>query len=280
VDLEPARRLLLEAWPELSPPTGAATPKVRSTGDTPRGDVRAAIEAFDRGRGEGRDLESLFRDLERDLELESEEYDPDAIDGAPAPDFPGVVGAMVDEFLWEFAQEHGAEAARQLSALQIFARFGQHIGVFENLGAHDLLLFAALWLPERGGLESAEQAREVLQALKRFCEWSQSNHDLPLLDAYNAQLAPLEATLPRVVRANTLRGDQAAAPDRGQLFEIVETEPSRATLRDRSGSQYTARLPQQLAPLLTPGDWVRASLHDEAADVHCCYPPQVAALAP
>jgi hypothetical protein len=278
VDLAQARVLLLEAWPALAAPT---VPRKRSDpAPARRGDVRSAIDAFDRGRDAGRDLEELFRELERDLELEPEEIDPDAIDGAPAPDFPGVVNAMVEEFLWEVEREHGANEARQLAPISKFAQFGAHIGVFENMGAHDLLLFAAVWLPERGGLRDADQASAVLSALKRFCAWSQESQDVALLDAYSGHVEPLEPALPRLIEANALRDEATSDPSRGVLYEFLRRDGTRATLRDRQGDEHQLELDSKLAGKLEPGDWLRASVEGDVARVHCCYPPQMAQLAP
>jgi hypothetical protein len=282
VDLEQARRLLLEAWPALANPSPrAASNAAPQRKDAVRGDVRAAMEAFDRGREAGRDLEELFRELERDLELESEEIDPDAIDGAPAPDFPGVVAAMVQEYVWETEREQGPAAARAAAPLAKFAEFGENIGVFENLGAHELLLFTALWLPERGALSSAAEARAVLSALQRFCDWTQETQDIALGDAYREHIAGLELLLPRVIEANARRAGASSDPERGALYQLLTLEVGAARVRDRRGDELDVRLERGLAELLAPGDWLRMSVDDSGlAQVHCCYPPQVAALAP
>lgn len=290
VDLEQARRVLLAAWPALAQraslggapavermsraPTRVADPKA------PRGDVRAAMEAFDRGRDAGRDLEELFGELERDLELEPEEFDPDAIDGAPAPDFPGVVAAMVGEFLWETECEQGAEAGRAMAPIAKFAQFGENIGVFDNIGAHELLLFATVWLPERGELETAEQAIAVLAALERFCAWAQATQDVGLHDAYRAQVAPLEHALPRIIGANALRPAGSRDPQRGAMYEVLELDGDTVLLRDRHGHEQRGQISGELAARLESGDWLRASVEEPVAVVHCCYPAQVAQLAP
>jgi len=281
VDLEQARRLLLEAWPALANPQRAAPTVASQRKDAVRGDVRAAMDAFDRGRDAGRDLEELFRELERDLELESEEIDPDAIDGAPAPDFPGVVAAMVQEYVWETEREHGPDAARAAAPLAKFAQFGENIGVFENLGAHELLLFAALWLPERGALTSADEARAVLSALQRFCDWTQETQDIALGDAYREHLAGIELLLPRLIEANAQRDGASSDPERGALYELLALEGVAGRVRDRRGDELDVGLPSGLAARLAPGDWLRMSIDDAGrALVHCCYPPQVARLAP
>lgn len=291
VDLEQARRVLLDAWSVLAPSEGGGAAKreraprtdasgARAGADAPRRDARAAIEAFDKGREAGRDLDELFGELERDLQLEPEEIDPDGIDGAPAPDFPGVVSAMIQEFLWETERESGPDAARALAPITKFAQFGANIGVFDNLGAHELLLFAAVWLPERGELESPEQATAVLHALERFCAWAQETQDVALHDAYRAQIAALEASLPRLTSANALRAAGSRDPERGAMWEVLALERDVATLRDRQGQEHRARLDPRLAGCLAAGDWVRASFDTSQAFVHCCYPAQVAQLAP
>jgi len=297
VDLESARRTLLVAWPSLA--QGDAQQLEARRVDPPRApsngraiDVRAAIEAFDRGRRGGCDLRQLFRDLERDLGLESEHgeeesaLDEDAAASAVdagssdesaadlAPDFPGVVGAMVEEYLWDREREHGAERAAEHASLRKFATFGEGIGVFENIGARELLLFAAVWLPERGDLRGAADARGVLEALRAFCTWAEELHEVPLLAAYRASAGLLEESLPRITEANlhVVRGDDFAA---GRVVEFL----GGSTIADRHGHRHDVRLDPALQPLLEPGDRLRAETRERGeVRVFCCYPPESAAV--
>lgn len=274
VDLELARRVLQEAWIVLSLNEHAPAPAEEE--HKPTADAQAAIEAFDRGRREGRDLETLFRELERDLELEPESYDPDGIDGAPAPDFPGVVAAMVEEFLWETGRVQGESAAREAAPVRAFGDFGAEYGVFENLGGRELVLFAAVWLPERRLLKSADDARRMLAALRAFCAWSQENQDVALLDAYEREVATLERSLPRLVEAQ-----RWCRPDNGQasqVFEVTSTEGAFPSVRDARGDELTVEIEPRLADVLQPGDRLRARRNGARLDVFCCYPPESAAL--
>ena len=270
IDLERARSVLFDAWCVLSD-----TSSERSTtrnGSAPR-DPRAAIEAFDRGRDAGRDLETLFRELENDLDLEAESVDPDANDGAPAPDFPGVVGAMVEEFLWETERSRGADAAQRLAVIRAFSEFGAGHGVFENLGARDLILFASVWLAERGQLRNAAEARAMLAALREFCAWAQDSQDVELLRAYDEHLPPLEESLPRLVEANRWCLDGSGR--RSEVFECVEVNRASARLRDHHGEEFLAALDSRVLAALRAGDRLRgARSANGACDVFRCYPAE------
>lgn len=276
MDLDVARRVLLDAWAVLAASDDDAT---AASDDSPRGpqDARAAIEAFDAGRRAGKDLETLFRELERDLDLESETYDPDGIDGAPAPDFPGVVGAMVEEFLWELGRTQGESAALEASAVRAFGEFGADYGVFENLTGRELVLFTSVWLPERKLLRSADEVRRMLHALREFCAWSQENHDVALLDAYEKAIPPMERALARLVEAQRwCRSDGGQA---STLYEVADLDGPRPTLRDAYGTSFTADLEPRLAAALEVGDRLRARrVEGGRVDVFCCYPQQSASI--
>ena len=274
VDLELARRVLQEAWLVLSRPDGGIVPDEEERASA--ANAQAAIEAFDRGRREGRDLETLFRELERDLEIESDTYDPDGIDGAPAPDFPGVVAAMVEEFLWETGRVRGEAASREVAMVRAFGDFGADYGVFENLGGRELVLFAAVWLPERKLLKTPDEARRMLAALRAFCAWSQENQDVALLDAYDREVATLERSLPRLVEAQRwCRADNGQA---SQVYEVTSLEGAHPSVRDTRGDEFQVELEPRLADALQPGDRLRARRSGARLDVFCCYPPESGAL--
>jgi hypothetical protein len=324
VDLDGARRVLILAWPRLAAPEVA--PELRGLGlaadavepttedeqaevEPPQSlaraqragrssrDVRSAIEAFDRGRSAGRDLDELFKELERELELdeeeraarggsdeeaESEDEDSDgatADESAPAtaealaPDFPGVVGAMVEEFLWETNSQGGA-------LLRLFAEFGADIGVFENVGAHQLLVFTTIWLPERGALQTPDDVRRMLDVLQAFCAWCEEVHDVPLLAAFRSVLGGIDVALARIAHANRARSDERDL-QRGEMFEVVALGRAQVTVCDSRGNVHDARLDARIAEHLLVGDRLRATRSAQGAlEVHCCYPAEVARLEP
>lgn len=272
VDLEIARRLLLAAWVEIGQRASAGSESETPSANQER-DVRAALEAFDRGRAEGRDLERLFAQLERDLGLEAEEDEPLDV----VPDFPGVVGAVVEEFLWEAAREHGADAARAYEPIRQLAEFGQSIGVFENLGARQLLTFASVWLPERGGLADAGAARAALVALRAFCEWAAEGQGLELDDDFRSRLDALDESLPRIADANRFVDTGAGG---GALFEVKQVGgDGTLELADAHGALRRAAASRELAARLVVGDRVRALAGPDArATILRCYPRECASV--
>ncbi|MBI5431959.1 MAG: hypothetical protein HZA52_03905 [Planctomycetes bacterium] len=275
VDLEPARRLLLAAWIELAATPAAEPP--RSEPELPSAaeerDVRDALAAFDRGRSEGRDLEKLFADLERDLGLED---DDDAASDA-APDFPGVVGAVVEEFLWETEREQGTDAARALAPIRKLADYGQGIGVFENLGVRDLLTFAAVWLPERGELGGPDDARASLAALRAFSAWANERQGVELVESFRVALDALDESLPRITDAN--RFVEVRPDATGVLYEVKELGAGGAcVLADAYSGLRREVLRQELAARLAVGDRVRAIAESGKLAILRCYPPESAAV--
>jgi hypothetical protein len=276
VDLAAARAALLEVCvgfaradaPPLSPEEPAETAREK--------DVREAMEAFDRGRAEGRDLEELFRDLERDLGLDEDESSEEDL----APDFPGVVQAMVEEYLWELEIREGEPHAQAQAGLRAFGTFGADIGVFENLTRRDLLVFASIWVPEFAELADGRAAAALLQALEDFCAWCTAQHDFDLKSEFDAELTDVHAALPRLIDARPWF-TASEGPGQGTLWLVRAVEGQALTLVDSAGADRVVRVEPGLAAQLRADDWLRgASAENGAFEVYCAYPPQSARLRP
>lgn len=275
VDLEGARRLLVRVWSRSARVLGPAGGGSAKDGDGGV-DARAALEAFERGRRAGADLETLFRALEEDLELEPGSDEEDH----PAPDFPGVVGAMVEEFLWETGLNEGEDVARRREVLRPLGRFGASIGTFDNLSARDLLQFTSFWLLEERVLESGAQARDLVEALRAFCGWAEEAHELPLLRDFESTLDGLEQSLPRVVEANRSLGRAARDPgDTGELLTFLGEHGGLASVRDGSGLEHRVRVRGPWLDHVEQGDPMRGRVQiDDSLSVFCCYPPEATQL--
>ena len=157
------------------------------------------------------------------------------------PTSPGVVGAVVDEYLWELGRERGAEAQHERALLGRLSNFAAPIGLFEELAGPALGLFAAVWLPERGELSGAVEARALLEALRGFCAWVETAHEVPLEAAYAEHVAPLEDELPRIAEANRLlRTGPERLTDPGAWFAIRAVHPGRLALEDERGMPATS----------------------------------------
>jgi hypothetical protein len=143
-----------------------------------------------------------------------------------------------------------------------------------------------VWLPEQGELCDAEEARALLAALRDFCAWVETAHEVPLAAAYGEHVTPLEEALPRIAEANR---HLPAASGRGSSgwFAITSVGPGRLTLEDERGRSAPCSVPAELARELRAGDMVRASsavspsavsMGGELA-VLCAYPARARDLA-
>ena len=122
--------------------------------------ARKALAKFDAGREAGRDLDELFAELEADLGVELDDDDnlmsiPDV---APfdSEDFPGAVGALVQEFLWDaarLAQVPLDTFAHTQRDLELFVQFAAFLVNADELSKRHIELFLGRWIWEEGRLE-------------------------------------------------------------------------------------------------------------------------------
>ena len=280
VDLERARRSLLALWTAARQGSPGSSESPESRADTDAnvasaqdGDARAALDAFDRGRAEGRDLDELFRELADELGVEAPVDDDEA---SGPPDFPGVVGAMIEEFRWEVGREQGAAAVERLDGLEHLARWGADLGVFENLGPRDLLDFAGRWLLDQGHLADGREARTVLDALASFCQWCEEQHAHPLWTGFETLWQQLSASVPRLVEAR--RHMEPRTPD-VRPCDVLAVGENEVVLRDDAGDELRGALPEGLRSLIVAGDLVHAARDDQGIlHLATCYPGELREL--
>lgn len=302
VDLEGARRALIAAWELVSggsESSAATSPREElraAGGERPREDADAearlaAIRSFEAGRASGGDPGQLIESLQRDLGIAPGDESGEA--DQPAPDFPGVVGAMIEEMRWELGATEAGVSPKTLEPLSHLAAFAKPIGVFEELRGRDLFQFATFWLQEKRALDSDEEAERLVEALRIFCEWSLDAQEVDVGSEFLDALDGLKSSLPRVRRANdAISAESRVAADdetedAGELYEIVELDEQAAeTFEDSgdrvltaSGDEITVILEDELREHLEPRDRVRATVQLSGhTRVHCCYPPESAAL--
>lgn len=280
IDLDAARARLIELWGAWRSTSllgqRAARPKAPGRArDTvaPRDAVAQALAKFDEGREAGGNLEELFRALEDDLGLDPV---PDGDDAEEAPDFPGVVGAVIEEFLWEIGREQGEAVARRHASLRKLGEYATSVGVIDNLTERHLLEFAARWVLDRQALPDAEAARDLVTALGAFCRWCEETQDLPLLGGFGPALEGLERSLPRLVELRQRHGGRPLQD--GDVFTFARTRDGQPLLVDRQGEPHEVQLEEGLE-LLREGDVVQARIGpDGSTAVGACYPPELLAL--
>ncbi len=323
VDLGEARVALLLAWQHMgraASAVGAPGPAAAPSPDAPETeaetDVRRAVAELDQRLQAGQDVLACFDELERTLGLDAlPDPEEDEVDSASArrrpgagrdageddglegedpsdtelgesskvPDFPGVVGAMVEEFLWEQETLGSALDPTQTQCLRLFAHIERELGVFEELALSNVLRFAVFWLPERGALGGEAEALAALDALERFCRWSEEQHALTQFAGAADKLADLRPGLARATVANRVCGAghanaQADDGETGELFEFRTATRGRARLRDSHGDELEFQADPEVLRWLQPGDRLRASHADGSLRIHRCYPPQIAQL--
>ena len=315
VDLGLAQRQLLLAWQHFGERALVQREEVsEEVDDVADGDevdeVRRAVAELDRSLRSGQEVNSSFDELERalgldevqdeedlaarrealaELENDDEEEAEEVLEeGDRVPDFPGVVGAMVEEFLWEAEVLATPWSTPQADLLRLFAKLERNLGVFEELSRRDVMRFATFWLPESGALGSADRADAALDVLVAFCLWAEETHALPHLEGSHEQLVELRDNLRRVTAANQSLGrspnlsELGQRPDEraGELYELLaDLGQGRARVRDARSRVHELRTNTETMRLLEAGDRFRASLDDERLVIHCCYPPEIAQLA-
>lgn len=276
VDLEVARRALAELWTAAAPSAAMPAPEAGapSEPDEEPGELAAAaLRRFDEGRARGEDLEQLFRELERDLDVASPS---DEDEGEPTPDFPGVVGAIVEEYLWDRERERGTAESAARELLRELSRYASGIGVFEELGPRELLDFAARWLLEDSSVTDEADARSLLASLADFCRWVEERHAHPLWTAFEPQWRALAEAVPRLapVRAALDRGRE---PDPG-AWSVRAVDGTHAVLASDEGRERRVDLAPSVLAQLRPGDLVRVVTRPDGLRLARVYPGVVREL--
>ena len=254
--------------------------------DSPGGDspsetgrsVRAALADFDAGRAAGKDIETLFGQLEADLDLASIDSGESNEEGAP--DFPGVVGAMLAEFRWEAQRERGEELEPAgWKLLDAFAEANESVGIFEDLPAESLLAFVTRDALDGDLLESQDDAQHLLGAMDAFAAWCDEHHGLELAQDFRARLGGLSQNLPRLTAARKALG--AGAQPGGSLFEVALVGGARLSLRaipeggaPEELSECEVQVPEPVARHLQSGDFVRVKNASSTGELIGVHPPE------
>ncbi|MDF1797865.1 MAG: hypothetical protein P1V81_01710 [Planctomycetota bacterium] len=225
LDLADVRTRLLLLWRSLHDPhsgvesTHELTPAVRlddEDGPSPEA-IRAALERFDAARQAGGDVDALFAVLETELGLE---VDADADDHL-VPDFPGVLGALVQEYLWDGARLAEVDLDEFVAAnrdLELFVQFGAFLGIAEELELRHLRVFLGRWLWEQVSVLSGERDLGAIgTALEAFLVWMGEHHGHSVGDGVEDLFEIFQAEQARVLQLN-----QSLAESVGDLVAARE----------------------------------------------------------
>lgn len=242
---------------------------------------KEALAKFDAGREQGKDVELLFKELEATLDVIDDE---EADEPTKVPDFPGVLGALCQEFLWDGARLAEVELeifSEQHKCLELFIQYGSFIGLAEELSANHIALFLSRWLWEAprdsGGEYDFEQLGSSLEA---FCIWLEANHGLvELWDEAKDLVAGASQHLGRLQRLNRAlqEGEMDQANNAWELMEYVGEPESQTGELHRwtlsSGETLEAKPPAALAGKgLASGDLLLGQLQGDELVATRVYP--------
>lgn len=193
-----------ESTLELTP----ATRIEEEDGPTPEA-IREALARFDDARQAGGDVDALFAALEAELGLEIDDDSDDHL----VPDFPGVLGALVQEYLWDGARLAGIELDDFVAAnrdLELFVQFGTFLGVAEELELRHLRVFLGRWLWEQVSVLSGERdLAAIATALEAFLIWMGEHHGHSVGDGVEDLFQIFQAEHARIFQLNQALADSA-----------------------------------------------------------------------
>lgn len=272
VELDQARRVIAAYWRSLS--VAQAEPEE----DAKVGEERAreALAKFDAGRAAGKDLEDLFAELEADLGLEVSEDEDGPLEFTG--EFPGAMGALVQEFLWDaarMAQTPLETFAKQHRDLELFAQFGSFIVNADELEQKHVELFLGRWIWESGRLErGGYSALGAVHATRAFCVWMSEHQDVDLAGEVEPFLALIERDATRIADlGRTADPSGATVGAKRGYFEYVGRKGEEVRWLEQSGGTFAGRLAGDTLAKLESGDWVEAWHDAEQLGVIHVYPP-------
>ncbi len=273
VDLGKARQAITLLWQALDRAAQAsvATPEgvkpeaeLTSKDSLPEDSKRAeAMARFDTGREAGKDIDELFKRLEHELGIIGEEEDEEP---TRVPDFPGVLGALMQEFLWDTSRAQEVTLEEQATAhksLELFIQYGSFLGLAEELRREHIEIFLSRWLwevaPNGGG---DVDFSNLCASLSTFCQWLEEDHGHEIWKSSGELIDAAAPDLPRLAELNrTLRTaaeSDAATQEAWRIFEYVggpETEEGMDRWQTDNGYALEASAPYELRDLpLKSGD--------------------------
>lgn len=282
VDLEQARRLLLEIWNAHhagAAPDAAATPEER-TGPPGEALGEQLVRTLDEGLGERRDVDAVFAQLEQLAGIEPDaEDDPeddaaaslvqrlaegpaDALDGGGDTD-AGDLAPLVTEFHWE-TETQDVDA----SPLQLWVELQRNAPVpnteLETIAAQDVMRLLLHVYLRSAPHERAELVHAAFEELTRFYDWLAVTQEMDLRGVLQECQGPLLSQLERLQDAGvSLSTDDAPAGTPG-LLQVEEIGGDGFGARDDDGGSYWVAATAQTLALLEVGDLLLAGVASPA----------------
>jgi hypothetical protein len=292
IDLKEARKAISLLWQALDrearvsvkAPARAALSEEEESELSPANEAKRteALARFDKGRDEGQDMDKLFQELEHELGIiDADEGE----DSSRVPDFPGVLGALMQEFLWDQSRIADASLESQASkhkSLELFIQYGSFLGLAEELGREHIEIFLSRWLWEAGMGSGGEYDLSNLAAsLGTFCQWLEEHHGHEIWKSSADLVEAASADLSRLSKLNQkLLEVERASEEAFRLFEYVGS-PDSPDGKDRwqtdTGNTLEASAPAALeGEDLRSGDLLLGFVSDSELTACRVYPATAA----
>ncbi len=276
VDLDRARTALWALWEETRREVSesGATPPVRRRDDERPRDACAAVEAFERGRARGENLEDLFSRLERDLDLEGEPEAEDPPDSA-LEGTAGNLAPLIEEHLWERSRETSPGPPACEAGLRSFGRYVSErlvppLDLLELLEPEHLRRFARDVLLPAPDPPAQQEALGTLSSVEAFLRWGRAEQGIDALGRCEPTLRTLAEDLRRSFAfraANpSASGRASGSPNRFLVRLAPASDAAELVVDPADGSSEDpihARVDPALAPHLREGDLLAGTLAPE-----------------
>lgn len=282
VDLDKARRLLLEIWNAHHAGPARSTEQAGGSAGAPGESLGEQLaRKIDEGIGESQDVEALFGQIERLAGIEPEEDDDDderntkivaEVFGTGDDDGDaGDLSPLVTEFHWET----GAESTDE-SALRLWIELQRNAPVpntdLETIQAQDLMRLLLHVYLRSSPDERADQVRAAFEELRLFYDWVLTTQEIDRREVLGQCKGTLLQHLDRLQRAGAALSNDDPPVHSPGLLQVEEVGADGFGARDDDGGSYWLLCAQEAVKNLAVGDLVLAGLAattgDEQTSMH------------
>ena len=278
VDLDKARRLMLEIWNAHHAGAGSAPADASTDSSGPPGESlgEQLVRRLDAGIGDKQDVEELFAGLERaagitdDDEDDSDDQDAER-DAALVERLgqgdgdAGDLAPLVTEFHWETDAE-GAES----SALSLWVELQRNAPVpvtdVESIGAKDIMRLLLHVYLRSAPTERAAQVRGAFDEMTRFYDWLAVTQEIDARDVAASCAGALLEHLDRLEAAGVALSNDKAPTQAPGLLQVEEIGADGFGARDDDGGSHWLSASAGGLSQLEVGDLLLAGICEHAGD--------------
>lgn len=283
VDLDKARRLLLEIWNAHHVGEVRSTEAAGSSSSGPPGETlgERLVRKLDEGIGEQEDIETLFAQIERVAGIEpDDDADDDPRNTAIVAEVfetgsrdgdDGDLSPLVAEYHWETGENEPEH-----SALTLWVELQRNAAVpnteVEAIVAGDLMRLLLHVYLRSGPTERKEQVQNAFDELRRFYEWVFETQEIDRREVLQKCRGALLDQLERLQDAGVALSNEQRPMHSPGLMQVEEKGRDGVGARDDDGGSHWLLVNADAVRLLEVGDIVLAGFAplqgDEPTSMH------------